>query len=143
VPEVRLRQNPRGGEEMIATTDTGITLKTTECYFCGCTFGMPKQFYDDRLNDHKGFYCPNGHCQHFIGKTEAEKLRDELRDVRVRNMELYEERDAAERSRRATKGQLTKLRKRIDNGVCPYCSRHFSNVQKHIATKHKEAEIAE
>jgi len=70
---------------------------------------------------------------------EAESLRESLHAERVRIMELQEEAARIEARRRAAKGQLTKLKKRIDNGTCPYCNRHFENVQRHISCKHKEA----
>jgi hypothetical protein len=100
---------------------------------------MERDFYNNRLNDHKNFYCPNGHCQRFVGKTEAEELRERLHLERVRNMELREESNRIDARRRAAKAQLTRLRRRIDNGTCPYCNRHFENVQRHISCKHKDA----
>jgi len=36
----------------------------------------------------------------------------------------------------ATKGQLTKARKRADRGVCQHCHRSFVDVARHVATKH-------
>jgi hypothetical protein len=36
--------------------------------------------HDNRLREtHQEFYCPNGHKQWYTGKTEAEKLKEELK----------------------------------------------------------------
>jgi hypothetical protein len=43
---------------------------------------MPDQMYKARLRDRDTFYCPNGHGQHFLGETEAEKLKKLVADLR-------------------------------------------------------------
>lgn len=122
------------------------TLVVLDCYKCGITFGMPEDFNKECLRDRsRSFSCPNGHSQYYIGETEAQKLRAQLaaeegRTAALRS-DLVRARELTERERRshaATKGALTKLRKRIANGVCPECSRHFKNVQRHIECKHPE-----
>jgi len=37
---------------------------------------------------------------------------------------------------KAIRGELTKLKKRVTNGVCPCCHRSFQNLRRHMATKH-------
>lgn len=134
------------------TVQQSVQLKTTGCYSCGVIFGMPAQFYDDRLEDHKNFYCPNGHSQCFVGKTEAEKLRDELERERRRVIQANASRDRAwaeteaiERRRRALKGALTKAKKRAGAGVCPVvtCKRTVRQMADHIKTVHPDYEVSE
>lgn len=36
------------------------------------------------------------------------------------------------------KGEVTKLKKRIANGVCPCCKRSFCNLAAHMKTQHPE-----
>lgn len=43
---------------------------------------------------------------------------------------------------RAQKAAKTRLRKRIEHGVCPHCKRHFENVERHVKSKHPK-ELAE
>jgi hypothetical protein len=43
-------------------------LATETCYSCGVVFGMPEIFKENRLKDHRLFYCPNGHGQYYLGK---------------------------------------------------------------------------
>jgi hypothetical protein len=96
-----------------------------------------------RREDHQGFYCPNGHSNFYSGDNEAEKLRKQLvraeaeRDrARVRANGEEARRRLAERQRAAAKGQVTKIKNRIANGVCPCCNRSFENVRRHIETQH-------
>lgn len=90
------------------------------------------------------FHCPFGHQWVFSEKpSEADLLRKE-RDRLKQNaayleseaQRLREARDAAERRASAARGQVTKLKKRAANGVCPCCNRTFVDLQRHMATKH-------
>jgi len=53
-------------------------LETITCGECGVIFAIPSFLKSQLLECHNNFYCPNGHCRHFINETEAEKLRIEL-----------------------------------------------------------------
>jgi hypothetical protein len=66
------------------------------------------------------------------------QLEDEFKwaDNRRRNAE--NETEAERRSKAAYKGQLTKVRRKVANGSCPCCNRHFENLQRHMQTKHPE-----
>lgn len=124
-----------------------VELQSVTCYSCGVAFGMSKGFYADRLRDQRNFFCPNGHGQHFIGKTEADRLREQLA---AKEAEIIREREATararddalrqDRRRRYVKGQLTKAKKHVAAGVCPVgeCHRHFANLGRHMTTKHPD-----
>jgi hypothetical protein len=110
---------------------------------CGIAFAIPVDL-NQQLLDHrsgpgrKSVYCPLGHSWHYTGKTDAEREKEarlaaERREQAVRDLLSQEE-----RSHSATKGQLTKTKKRVANGVCPFCNRSFTNVQRHMASKHPE-----
>lgn len=116
------------------------------CVVCGVPILLEAEFHRGRRERHDNFYCPNGHAQHFPQKTEAELLREQLaeKDKFLQNAKkctewaeqdakrARERADAAERSRAAYKGQLT----RVKNGVCPCCRRNFSDLRRHMKTKH-------
>jgi hypothetical protein len=126
-------------------------LVTETCCNCGVLFAWPQELQQKALEERgprgRSFYCPNGHAQHFTGKTEEEKLREQL-EAKQRSLEwswrenerVRDQRDCAERSAAAYKGHVTRLRNRISNGVCPVadCKRSFINVRRHIATMHKD-----
>lgn len=122
-----------------------VTLVTIQCGQCGLLFGVPQRWQRARVEDRATFYCPNGHTRSYIGKTEAEQLREqvEAKDRRLAAAQgtithLRDQVDAAERSVRAQRGVNTKLRKRVANGVCPCCSRAFVNVARHMAGQHPD-----
>lgn len=125
-----------------------VHFEHIQCAQCRVSFGMtPDTKATLRRQAEKGtFYCPHGHAQHFIsGPSEAELLRrerDRLKQDAARMVEDVEraraQRDSAERSARAYKGQTTRIRKRAKAGLCPCCNRHFENLHRHMETKHPD-----
>lgn len=117
------------------------------CCNCGMAFAMTHDFYNRRQEDGATFYCPNGHGQIYTRRKkleeQLEKLKSELHEAKVDvaywNREAEEQALAAidaKRKAAAAKGQLTKVKKRIGNGVCPCCNRQFMNLTRHMATQH-------
>lgn len=111
-----------------------VTMQDCECIECGVVFAFTGYFYNERVKDHRTFYCPNGHRQSYMHESEAEKnarlLREEQKRHQrtiTRNNELAEE-----------KAKLERKLRRVDKGVCPACNRTFSNLARHMACKHKE-----
>ncbi len=112
-------------------------LETTICAGCGCYFGVPNGFIANRREDKRAFYCPNGHSLSYK-ESEAEKLRRERDRLQQRLAEKDDEIKDIENRRRAALGQVTKLRNRVGNGVCPCCTRSFANLQRHMTTQHPD-----
>jgi hypothetical protein len=121
------------------------TLTTEECISCGVMFAIPVSLQARLKDTHRNFYCPNGHDQHYVGKTEEEKLREKL-ETEQRNVEFWrkqkqneEQRAArAEHQRDAYKGHTTRLKKRVAKGKCPCCSNTFVNLSAHMAKRHPD-----
>lgn len=115
------------------------TYMTENCIYCGVAFAVTDQFQRERRRDHRSFYCPNGHGQHYNAENEEQRLKREL-DAARDALAASRTREAEEAKRHAaTKGQLTKVRNRIEKGICPDCNRHFVNVERHMKTKHSNA----
>lgn len=112
---------------------------------CGITFAVERSWYNYRHDDHRWFYCPNGHRQHYPQKSDQEKAEEEAararadrdRYARMLNNES-ERRRATERSRSAIRGQLTKTKNRIARGLCPCCNREFMNLARHMERQHPD-----
>lgn len=102
---------------------------------CGISFAVTVDFQRRCLNDHaRSFYCPNGHGQHYTGKTDAQKLQD----AQARETALRDQLTAAIRDGERTRQQLMRDRERFSKGVCPCCNRSFDNVRRHMASKHPD-----
>lgn len=117
----------------------GPAVVEITCGKCAIRFAVPQSFYDIRQVDSATFYCPLGHSQHYpAGKTEKQ-LANERAEWLERQLANRDEDLRSERaSHSATKGQLTKAKKRAAAGVCPCCHRSFVQLSRHIATKHPE-----
>lgn len=110
------------------------------CCTCGIQFHVPDTWHDARRNDHASFYCPNGHQQAFLGKSEAEKLREERDRLAQRIAQRDDEiREAEKKVATATK-KIKRLQKRASAGVCPCCNRTFSNMAAHMKTCHGDVD---
>lgn len=122
-------------------------LEITSCW-CGIRLAVPDDLYRQARDRSKHIYCPLGHSFVFNDNDKEKRLERELAFERDRRASLQADNDRIRASRSAIKGQVTKLRKRIVAGVCPFgCTRHFANIERHVATKHPgmafEAELPE
>jgi hypothetical protein len=119
---------------MEISIETELKFKIEECINCGIKFCIPLEFQKKLLESHKSFYCPNGHSMIYSGKTEAEKLRDELKRKEAEMSQVVEEK-WKERNRA---DQAEKKLKRVQRGVCTCCNRTFPNLANHMKSKHPE-----
>lgn len=123
-----------------------IQLVTEQCCKCGVYFGLERGHHDRlRKEGTKGsFHCPNGHPQHYT-ESEADQLRRERDRLKQQLAQKdddinwqRQQRIAAERQVSAAKGQITRLKKRANAGVCPCCNRTFANMARHMKTQHPD-----
>ncbi len=115
-----------------------------QCYLCKQPVILSQQKYKRCHETGENFYCPDGHPQVFT-ESEKQRLEKELEQEKRRREWAQNERDTYrkqrdhhERSARAYRGVITKTKKRIGNGVCPCCTRTFSNLAAHMKTKHPD-----
>lgn len=121
----------------IVKVSTAVELVTESCTACGVIFAIPYDLRERLFKDGTTFYCPNGHRLWF-GKSEADKLRHRLDQTEAELERQRASTNGALLQLRAQKGHNTRLRKRIQNGVCPECHRHFENLERHMKTKHNK-----
>jgi hypothetical protein len=136
-----ISNSPNGQREetMSEILTKKIELEVDSCCVCGVIHAIPKQMRDHYYNFGGRWYCPNGH---HIGwnakdsKSRADKLESEIARL---NSSLVYKNELLEIERRRTaaaKGETTKLKNRIANGVCPCCRRSFANLHRHINKQH-------
>lgn len=122
------------------------TLQTVSCCVCGTPFGIEETLFGHLQRRHEqAFYCPNGHRQNFVGPTPEEKLRRQLAEMeesrnlaRARARSEHDRAENIKASLVATKGHLTRTKKRVAAGVCPCCHRTFQALSRHMSAKHPE-----
>jgi hypothetical protein len=117
---------------MMETVANRLTLTT--CAECSIQFAVPEQWDENRRQTGSTFWCPNGHILTY--KSEIKRLRSALQAEQTRVTAMRDQLQAAERSARAVRGQVTKLKKRIANGVCPCCHRSFADLHRHMTGQH-------
>jgi hypothetical protein len=131
---------------MMTTVFMGqLVLMTCPVVGCGVPYGLEADYRQRRLDGGGSWSCPNGHSVHFT-TPEVVRLRNELERAQRAAIEAREQRDAqrviSRNAHAQTKREITKRHKieaRIANGVCPHCHRHFTNVERHMASKHADA----
>lgn len=119
-------------------------LYMESCCNCGIEFAIPADWRQQRLKDHRQFFCPNGHSQSYV-KGPVEELKGKLiaaekAATQERDKRLFAERalDNANRKLVRTTKKLTRIEKRIAQGICPCCEQRFPNLGQHIAEMHPE-----
>lgn len=126
---------------MSAVLNYSTSLISIECYKCGVVFAVSRSFNAQRLEDKASFFCPNGHSQAYV-ESEVDRVRREMQsqlDHEASRADMWKrESESNKRELTAAKGQMTKLKKRITNGVCPVCNRNFVALGKHIRGQHPE-----
>ena len=105
------------------------------CWKCGIQIAAPDNFVQKCRENLSPFYCANGHRAYFQD-SETTRLRAELETARRERDWAQKGRDKAQRSAAAYKGNVTRIKGRIANGVCPCCNRSFENLSRHMKTKH-------
>jgi len=113
------------------------TLTVVSCW-CGIKHAVPYDLYEHAQGDSTfTVYCPVGHGW-VARESKSERFARELEMARSREVHLRDQRDAAQRSANAYKGQATKIRKRVAKGIRPCCNRSFANLARHMAGQHPD-----
>ena len=119
-----------------------VNLVQVTCGKCGCTFALAEHHHEKLRETGATFYCPNGDPRAYR-QSDVQRLEKQLARERAAHDQTRASRDAqrqlrerAERRAAAARGQVTKIKNRVGNGVCPCCNRTFQNLHRHMATKH-------
>jgi hypothetical protein len=128
-------------------------LTTLECCKCGGVIGLNSVWVANAQSvghQKHQFWCPycgttqgwGGQSQHekevAALKKEQERLASALHWQEQRKQEAQREAEHFRRSRDGMKGVVSKIKKRVGRGVCPCCSRSFSDLRRHMECKHPE-----
>lgn len=119
------------------TLTYSTTLTLLSCGVCAVPFAMPIDLHQSALDSGRVFYCPNGHHISY-SETENAKLKRQVERKTALLAQADQRLTSEQRSHSATKGQLTRAKKRSAAGTCPYCSRSFKQVRQHVTKKHPD-----
>lgn len=125
-----------------------VALETKTCPVCGIVYAAPSTLFQEIRSDEKmsarGWWCPNGHNLCFKEKEldalrrerdrlkqDAARLEDEARTTRMKLAAAVTARDKAEALTR-------KVKKRAEAALCPCCNRSFSQLARHMKSKHPD-----
>jgi len=110
-------------------------LEEVTCKSCGITHAVPQKLLEGLQQTGGYYYCPNGH-QWGWGKSEAYRLRQELRDEQAQRKRVEAQLVSVKDQLQATEREAQQHKKRVANGVCPCCNRSFVRLQRHMKTQH-------
>lgn len=125
-------------------------FNVVSCANCGVKFAVNQDLYRQAVvESRRSVYCPACGLETVWRESESQReirrLKGELEtagrraDTAARRAELADARATGlENSLRATKGVVTKIKRRISNGVCPCCNRTFRDLHRHMASQHPE-----
>jgi len=113
-----------------------ITYEIITCW-CGIPIALPTDLYRMNREDGNKVYCAVGHTC-VPAKPELAEAQARISQLNARLDQEKAARAHTERQLSATKGVVTRTKKRIGKGTCPCCNRHFVNVERHMATQHPE-----
>ena len=122
---------------MVVKVITEIGLETTTCITCGVVYAMPEKLLDFHRLHGNTHYCPNGHGQVFC-EPEVEVLNRKLRAAQDRTNQLEYQLNGALTDIAEKKKELRRVKRKVNAGLCPYCRRHFTNLERHVHSKHPE-----
>jgi len=109
-----------------------VEFVVVRCFKCDIPFWVPETWDKERLAKRDTWFCPNGHQQHYVGETEADRLRKMLAAANTRNTDLT----TRVQQEAEAKAKLERKLKRVQRGVCPHCNRSFQNLARHMCSKH-------
>ena len=125
------------------------TLESTTCCKCQGIFALTAQFikHSKEVGRAQPHFCPYCGISQSWHDGEIDRLRKEKAALERQVEYQREQKESARReasyfrkSRDGMKGQLVRVRNRVQAGVCPCCNRTFANLARHMATKHPKEE---
>lgn len=90
-----------------------VWFEVAHCCNCGVAFAMNSIYDRARREKRDTFYCPSGHPQHYTGKSEAEKLKEEV----ARKQELLDSANARVARVQTERDAITKAHSKMRTRV--------------------------
>lgn len=128
---------------MNTTLDFTVSLTTINCGKCAGTYAINEKYRAEKQQESGFWHCPYCETSWGYGEGTNAKLVKQIAQLQTTIehkdaalISVREQRDTAERRRRAMKGVHTRVCNRIKHGVCVCCNRTFANLAAHMKTQH-------
>jgi hypothetical protein len=122
-----------------AALPVSVHMTSTTCW-CGLPFACPTELYsaakDGRLSNGEHLHCPIGHG--ISCKTRVQELERQVAELNRICVDKDRKLTFANNETAAVRRTLKRVTRRAKAGVCLECHRTFSNVARHMATKHPD-----
>lgn len=126
----------------MSTIIESVFLERMSCNKCGAVFALNLQYVQYARSNAGGYWCPYCDCRWSWSEHKTDRL---LKQLEVKERELHEakcetlrQNQLREQEQIAREKAEKKLR-RVNNGVCPCCKRSFTNLARHMKTKHPKS----
>jgi hypothetical protein len=129
-----------------ALNQTVVQLTQINCGECGGTYAINERYREQQYQKGGTWTCP--YCKVGWGYShdnENSRLKGRLAEAEARERAERERKDRAlseanqlRYSLRSQKASTTRIRNRVAHDVCPCCTRSFTNLRRHMDTKHPE-----
>ena len=130
---------------VIKTVTESIELSVVNCGECGGIYSINERYRQQKRENGGYWTCPYCKVSWGYGTSEKDKSENENKNLRKR-LEWAEQAQAQQRAAqlevqhqlRAQKAAKTRLKNRINGGVCPCCNRSFKGLAEHMRKQHPE-----
>jgi hypothetical protein len=113
---------------------------------CGGTYAINEEYRSVMQDNGAGWRCP--YCATswgYFGNSEADRLKKQLAEETKLKMRaladannLRSQAEKLEADASQARAEAARLKNRSAHGVCPCCTRTFSNLSQHMQSKHPE-----
>lgn len=96
--------------------DFMVEIEKIECCQCHLLFWVTSDHKRRLVKSKESFYCPNGHSQSYVGKSDAEKLKDKeeyCKRLQDSNARKEREKTSLRKSLISQKAHYGKLKKKL------------------------------
>lgn len=123
----------------MTTFSESVTMSSVTCGSCAGVFALNKIFLEHARSNRGNYTCPYCKTGWSWSESEADRLRSQIetkeRELRESKCETLRQQHLLEAEQKL-KSKLERKLRRVGKGVCPDCQRSFSNLARHMATKH-------
>ncbi len=94
---------------------TEIKITEISCFSCGVSFWITENHDKDLIKTKQTFYCPGGHAQTYVGKSDKAKLEDALEEIKNCNNKHNESEEkikGLKNSISVYKGHISRLKRK-------------------------------